>query len=80
MGIVGAILAQGNIRILRQEERLRVNTTSAKLAGQSSVMEEFCTKSHGCGSCKARGKNPRSFVAPGDDQMALKLDRNGPNS
>lgn len=45
MAIVGAILAQGAIRILRREERLRVNAHAAKQAEKSLLREEICTKS-----------------------------------
>lgn len=45
MAIVGAILAQGAIRIMRREERSRVNAPTAKLSGQSLVNAETCTKS-----------------------------------
>ncbi len=45
MAIVGAILAQGALRILRREERLRVNAHAAKPAEKSLVMEEIRTKS-----------------------------------
>jgi hypothetical protein len=45
MAIIGAILAQGAIRILRREERLRVNAHAAKPAEKSLLREEICTKS-----------------------------------
>jgi hypothetical protein len=40
----------------------------------------FINVFHGHASCKATGKNPRSFVAPGVDQVLLTPDRSGPNS
>jgi hypothetical protein len=45
MAIVGAILAQGAIRILMREERLRANAHAAKPAEKSLFREEICTKS-----------------------------------
>ena len=45
MAIVGAILAQGALRILRREGRLRVNAHAAKPAEKSLVKEEIRTKS-----------------------------------
>lgn len=45
MAIVGAILAQGALRILRREERLRVNAHATKPAEKSLVREEIRTKS-----------------------------------
>ena len=45
MAIVGAILAQGALRILRREGRLRVNAHAAKPAEKSLVREEIRTKS-----------------------------------